>query len=567
MLNTQGKYLNYLDKLNVALSETKIQSDLIEALREAIASTELLIPIIGAFSAGKSSLINTFLGQDVLPVGITPETELATELRYAEEDCIQAVTLEGQVVKYAIDEMRVIKERAAEYSYLRLFLCNESLKSLAPLILVDMPGFDSALANHQKAIANYISHGVHYIVLTSIEDGTITRSMERQLIDINEFGRDFSFVLSKTNLRVDVEVAEIADRVEEQIDLLMGESKTVNLVGFDGSKQLKDLLAQIDPESLFQKLWQDKLTHHHMEIIERVNVSLMTLRSSTESNEKAVAEMKVGLARIKQKRDKLLVDIEERYSNFSINRCIDEVGRKLSMALEELITAVMSTDSELFSRSMTGIIQNALIKTIKAQMSEISSQVISEFAYEIKDINLLMSSYTSENDWLAKVTDNTRILLDKTDSAMESLSERLKTKGDQAKLFKIITTVLAVTTNIVLPVLELIIVFLPDLLSGFFEKKKRESVKNVILVEVIPSVKRELRDKLPELFQAQLTSLISQIGAEFEQSISEKQQSILLFEQEKLKDTTKITQEVEVLILLLQNLNVLARDFMSKESM
>ncbi len=43
---------------------------------------QLVIPIVGNFSAGKSTLLNRFLGSSVLPTGITPETSLATELHY-----------------------------------------------------------------------------------------------------------------------------------------------------------------------------------------------------------------------------------------------------------------------------------------------------------------------------------------------------------------------------------------------------------------------------------------------------------------------------------------------------
>ncbi len=49
-----------------------------------------MIPVVGNFSAGKSTLLNRFLEKSVLPTAITPETSLATELHYSANERIEA---------------------------------------------------------------------------------------------------------------------------------------------------------------------------------------------------------------------------------------------------------------------------------------------------------------------------------------------------------------------------------------------------------------------------------------------------------------------------------------------
>lgn len=46
------------------------------------------VPLIGIFSAGKSSLLNLWLGQNILPVDQAPTTALATELHYGEQQSL-----------------------------------------------------------------------------------------------------------------------------------------------------------------------------------------------------------------------------------------------------------------------------------------------------------------------------------------------------------------------------------------------------------------------------------------------------------------------------------------------
>ena len=104
MLQTQQTFLDYLDAVQAELgragSEGGLQENIqaIERLKQELAAAELIVPVVGAFSAGKSTLINSFLGAGPLPVGITPETALATELRHSTEEYVEVVAENGEVV-------------------------------------------------------------------------------------------------------------------------------------------------------------------------------------------------------------------------------------------------------------------------------------------------------------------------------------------------------------------------------------------------------------------------------------------------------------------------------------
>jgi len=60
MLQVQEKYLEYLEELDNELSKNN-KSNQSEYLKQKIKKFDLVIPVVGAFSAGKSSLINSFL--------------------------------------------------------------------------------------------------------------------------------------------------------------------------------------------------------------------------------------------------------------------------------------------------------------------------------------------------------------------------------------------------------------------------------------------------------------------------------------------------------------------------
>ena len=118
MLKTQSTYLNYLKSILPLIVETSIQPDEVTRLQNDIEHTELLVPVIGAFSAGKSSLLNAFLGENVLGIGLTPETELATELRYSNDPHLLAIRLDGSSERLDVSALAGIK--TVSYTHLTL---------------------------------------------------------------------------------------------------------------------------------------------------------------------------------------------------------------------------------------------------------------------------------------------------------------------------------------------------------------------------------------------------------------------------------------------------------------
>lgn len=138
MLSTQKLYCDYLKDIEKLAEKVGVSNDRLGSLRSAVAGAELLVPVIGAFSAGKSTLINSFLENDCLPVDITPETALATELHYSESERLEAVRADGSSDRYQLSEFNELKNKASDYRFVRAYIDSEQLKSIQPLVLVDI---------------------------------------------------------------------------------------------------------------------------------------------------------------------------------------------------------------------------------------------------------------------------------------------------------------------------------------------------------------------------------------------------------------------------------------------
>ena len=560
MLEIQRNYLEYLNVIKKNLEYAEIENEVIQGfsldiLNENVRTRELTIPVVGAFSAGKSSLINSFLGGESLPVAITPETSLATELRYSSNERIEAIKSDNSIETFNITEMKTVTENASKYKYIRLYLNNNGIRSIEPLVLVDMPGFDSPLDLHNQAIMEYLNRGVHYIILTSVEDGNITRSMTRQLLDIQEYGRDFSFFLSKSDLRADSEVREIASKVEEQIYENLDLKKKVISISKDGGNNLASVLSDINPELLFNNLFTDLLKENYYKITEYINTLIIALQKDKNTNEDAIENLKKSLNDLLNKKNNMIEDANSKYSDSKITYVVESLGRDLSNSIEELVTATMNGGSEALSSVMFEIIRHSLVENVQSSMKDIGNDVIDDFSSVLTGLNSSMSDFTVNEDWVNKISESAKILINSTSGGLNDLMDKGKSSDKGKAVYKAISTVLAITTTVLAPVVEIILIFLPELIGGLLkkskEKKQKEELRSNLSTQIIPSIKRELRTKLPEIFQKQVGELIQNISAEFESVIQEKQAAIE--DAEKVKE--KNIEDVELTITKYKTLN------------
>lgn len=578
MLKTQSLYLNYLESVEQLIADTPLSADELGQLKEDVRRTELLIPVIGAFSAGKSSLINAFLGANVLGVGLTPETELATELRYSSDPHLLALRTDGSSERLSISDLSTLKSRADEFTHVQLYLDSPQLKALPSLVLVDMPGFGSSLANHNKAIAYYLPRGVHFIVVTSVEDGNITQSMLRQLDDMQTYGREFTFLLNKTNLRSDEQVQDVAELVDDQIRSNFAGSHPVTRVGLDGNLRLQEVLARLQPEQILRRVFEDRLKDLTHSLLSQINLAMSSLKKNQTENQNALSELSKGIRQIERKRDDVLEDLRDQQLDRTVERCLKAVGHELENVESELVNAGLAGNQEAFSRIVSEVVRSSMTRTVKDQMDTLSRSVVADFAQAVGDLGKSMGQFNNEQNWLGQLTDRVNRSLQKTGETLGHWSgslaernakelERLKKESNWEEgqplprvTYQGLATVLAVTTSVVNPLIELAIIFLPSILAFINEGRQREQLRQRIMTEVIPSVKRELRERLPVLLSEQIDALVAQVSSEFEREIGEKQSLINELASNRQQSDQATEQQIEHLTLVREALQKLASE-------
>ncbi|PUD90030.1 dynamin-like GTPase family protein [Helicobacter pylori] len=528
ILRAQTNFVEFLEQVLEVLKEVEIDKTECSTLLASIQKQQLVIPIVGNFSAGKSTLLNRFLGSSVLPTGITPETSLATELHYSANERIEAFSNNDEKTEsFELNEQsfEVIKDNATEYSYLKVYLNNEALKDSAPLVFVDMPGFDSPISSHTHAILEYLERGVHFVILASVEGGNLTKRMVRELKNLLEFDKGLSFILSKTNLRTPSQVEEIShyiqDQIQDHLDL------TTHLIYSNkDNNALLEVADTIDAEKLFSSLYLKRLKFLNSQL---QNSLKSVMESFDYSKEKALEEIQaldLGVKDIEKTYEKLRANLEEEYSSVAVGSVVKKVVEEVREQKSYL--ASLTNKPNEFNSEIESIMQQSLIKNAKLEIEKINLSFSKDFCAEFESLNKLSSGFSVDLEHGLEL-------------GINALSVILA-KNPVTRPFALILQGLK-------PLLKDLLTLLPNIIASFFrnEEKERAKLENLIEVKVIPEIQYKLKKVLPGLFNECLENSLKSLKDRCELEITHKKQEIALAQKEKEKHLNDLENQKQIL--------------------
>lgn len=173
---------------------------------------EFIVLIIGAFSSGKSSMINALIGEELLPTGILPETAVLGELHYGEKKRITLYPKKGmweggnepfdlkettseEIAKYVSltaedaintkeEEDGCVSKIDSKFEKMVIYWPLEMLKD--GVVLVDSPGINDPYG-HDYIVNDYLPYADAVIYLMNSLQGYNATDVE-QLTQVNNIG-------------------------------------------------------------------------------------------------------------------------------------------------------------------------------------------------------------------------------------------------------------------------------------------------------------------------------------------------------------------------------------------
>lgn len=551
IITERAKYLQLLEQVAslAKVAQSDAMSTRISALTESVRKGELLIPIVGGFSAGKSTLLNTLMGRSLLPTAVRPETALATELHYGDVEYIDAFDSQNQAHRYEISQFDEINNNAANYTHLKIYLNCSLLRDIEPAVLVDMPGFESPLDLHNKAIDYYLDKGCLYVGLISCQDGTLTESMLLQLEKIDSYGCPFHIFVSKTDLRTQSEVDEVVETIQGQLSIaFLGSDMEVGSVNNKSAQQVEALLNSIDCNALFRNKYLPSIKQVCEALSSDLKMQATVMeQGEQEKIEQAVRAMNSAIDELKQKQQNLSLNLESQFNLIQLQTdVVDQIEYDLKDHSNQIISLALRSDLNKAQAYFTDVVHAAVAKALNGKLQEIDQKIFEQYQEVIGAIDLkLKQSCMSSIDLSAMVAH-----LVKTDYDLSRLVQKPKSDPNEANdLSKTVLETLGTLSILIAPlknIIENIIKVLGGLLPILFVKLFTKIDEGVIrekaqtlLESIFKSVLADLKPKVLTLLTQEVNNKINAVSASFAKVVEEKSASMQQIIEQRKTETSE----------------------------
>lgn len=498
-----------------ATEEFKVKSE--EFMNEVHDSQYIKVPLVGVFSAGKSSLLNVFTQKaGMLPVDTMPETAVAYELYYGQSECVELYRNGNKIDTKSLADIKLLDTKPGDIA--KVYCTSEPIKQLQErgVILVDMPGIGSGIERHDAAIFNYIKSGTAFVLIVDAEQGSLRGSTLSFMHELSQYNMYPAVMVSKIDKKPESDVNDIVEYIKYQMTKLgntnpyVGKICAVN----ENLADFNSYINSLDSETIVAEKLGKKFKTIVNGVIDQLKIRIDLRTKDIANVDETLKKIDEEIANVKEElpANNSEADTPEK----STQDVLDNVRMALIAKSTDIAQMIINKDSE---ENIKSVIVSTVRAEIISSLKEESGQYSSALGSAVKESVTGLATIEVDTDFMNDFSDIFEVV-------NEYIELLLAAGGLWGKI-----------AAFLLP-------FLPDVLNWLFGKSDEE-----VLEEVKEKVTTQCVDQVIE----GIRPTIYKITVDNQKRIQEKIQAELVSKMEKVKeglnekkaDANKSKEEVE----------------------
>lgn len=412
------EHIEFLKEVAQELGQQNILNSL-NAIQERASqqNANLLIPLVGEFSSGKTTLLNALTDSKKLETATKPTTATIYEIHFGCNKCEANVVLsDGQVAHF--DNLGKLKnDQLSDAQIVTVF--DTSTKVPSSTILVDTPGLSSPVVKHRQVLVDFLPSADAILLVVDINQ-QVTRSLTDFIDMIKLSKRPVYIVLTKSDTKSVSEIEAAKQYIADNCKLPVQQVVVVSAVK-DNMSELYALLETIQKSKneILAKVDGQRIKDLAQILVNRID-EMLTASSSDENLDMEIRRQQLDLDKIKRNINKLIdsmaSDICEDGTNIS-RRFEDSMYEKLGSLVaggsanmdNDALSVINNTASLLLSEYKNNIMGILKSKVQSVQGSESEIPVESLMSIDLSEIqisglnyNLDLNSMGHEYDGIIK---------------------------------------------------------------------------------------------------------------------------------------------------------------------
>lgn len=203
------------------------------------ANCELILPLIGEFSAGKTTLINALTDSKKLETASKPTTATIYEIHFGEEKCFAEIYDESGNKKRIDDISSLINDELADALVVNVFDTSKRVPS--GIILVDTPGLSSSDPRHKQTLIDFLPKADAVLLAVDVNQ-SVTKSLTDFIQTMSLAKRPVFLILTQCDTKSPSDVENQKKYIADNCHLPLGQVVCVSAK----RNQLDDLYKLLD---------------------------------------------------------------------------------------------------------------------------------------------------------------------------------------------------------------------------------------------------------------------------------------------------------------------------------
>lgn len=356
-ISTLVEIAEYLGLDNITAELNSIE------LRSKQENANLMLPLVGEFSSGKTTLINSLTDSKKLETATKPTTATIYEVHFGSDICSATVVNEnGELIN--VPDIALLKnEDLADAKTVTVF--DTSTKVPSTTILVDTPGLSSPDPKHKQTLVNFLPLADAIILVIDINQ-QVTRSLTDFIETMKLSQRRIYLVLTKSDTKSKDDIEAAKTYISKNCQVPIQQIAVVSAA----TSSLEELYAlfdniQKDKKEILRRVDGQRVKNIVNTLTEQVE-DLMNASSTDKDLDETIRRCQYDLDKIKRNIDRLVEsmseDIEEHERTIT-RRFEDTISSKLNALVTgqsnnfdaEAVSTINTTATLLVNEYKSGI--------------------------------------------------------------------------------------------------------------------------------------------------------------------------------------------------------------------
>lgn len=324
----------------------------------------IVLPLVGEFSSGKTTLINALTENKKLETSTKPTTATIYEVHFGCDSCRAEVYGADGVCVFTTSAIEDLKNsELADASVVKVFDTSKRIPS--SVIITDTPGISSPDPKHKQALVDYLPNADGVLLVSDINQ-QLTASLIGFIKTVSLANRPVFLVLTMCDLKTGTDI-ESARRYASSVSGISEENIACVAAQSDEVQEVVRLIEKIqkDKSSILEKVNQYRIRSLSEKMASNIDLLLQSSKPDGKSGE-AVSEYRRKITRIRSEVNGLVE---------SVRGEIEEASRDSARKFENVIFDNLDSIAEMKGINYDAEARSAIDTALRIQFNDYKNTV------------------------------------------------------------------------------------------------------------------------------------------------------------------------------------------------